>query len=212
MTDVRPVPHGTHRHLWRGASMVLAVLMLAACTGSGPVTPGSTADGPLSPGAAPEGWHKFDRGLVMFYAPVALGDGEEVDPDPRAPDERLFALFGPTNDHGGRSGVSTSVTEAPTRSASVEANAMENELTATSSIEDMTRTEVTWPGATAATFLTWERDVEHDDGAVLRYHHEYLFADLEHGGGQVVVGTVAPVEDYDALQMHEVMTTIILNP
>ena len=206
MTDVRPVPHGTHRHLWRGASMVLAVLMLAACTGSGP------GDGPLTPGDAPDGWQEFDRGLVTFYAPEALGDGKEVDPDPRAPDERLFALFGPTNDHGGRSGVSTSVTEAPTRSASVEANAMENELTATSSIEDMTRTEVTWPGATAATFLTWERDVEHDDGAVLRYHHEYLFADLEDDAGQVVVGTVAPVEDYDDLQMHTIMTTIILNP
>lgn len=212
MTDVRPVPHGTHRHLWRGASLALAVLVLAACAQSGPVTPGSTADGPVSPVAAPEGWHKVDRGLVTFSVPVALGDGEEVDPDPRAPDARSFVLFGPTNDHGGRSMVSTSVSEAPTRTASVEANAMENELTATSSIEDMTRTEVTWPGATAATFLTWERDVEHADGAVLRYHHEYLFADLDDDAGQVSVGTVAPVEDYDALQMHEVMTTIILNP
>lgn len=212
MTDARSVRTGTHRHLWRGASIALAVLLLAACTESGPVTPGPEADGPLSPGAAPDGWHKVDRGLVTFSVPVALGDGKEVDPDPRAPDERSFVLTGQTGANGGRPGVSTSVTKAPTRSASVEANAMENEMTATSSIEDLTRTEVTWPGATAATFLTWERDVELADGTVLRHHHEYLFADLEHGGGQVVVGTVAPVEDYDALQMHEVMTTIILNP
>jgi len=212
MTDVRPVPHGTHRHLWRGASIALAVLVLAACAQSGPVTPGSTADGPLSPGAAPDGWHKVDRGLVTFSVPVALGDGEEVDPDPRAPDARSFVLLGQTGANGGRPGVSTTVSKAPTRTASVEADAMENELTATSTIEDMTRTELTWPGAVEATYLTWDRDVELADGTVLRHHHEWFFADLDDDAGQVVVGTVAPVEDYDALQMHTIMTTIILNP
>src|SRR5665811_944487 len=99
MTDVRPVPHGTHRHLWRGASMVLAVLMLAACTGSGP------GDGPLSPGDAPDGWHEVDRGLVTFSVPAALGDGDDVDPAPRAPDERSFVVLGQTGANGGRPGV-----------------------------------------------------------------------------------------------------------
>ena len=150
--------------------------------------------------------------MVTFYAPEVLGDGEEFDPDPRAPEARQFALFGPTNEHGGTSMVTTTVSEAPTRSASAEADALENELTATSTIEDMTRTEITWPGATAATYLTWDRDVEHDDGAVLRYHYEWFFADLDDDAGQVTVGTVAPVEDYDDLQMHTIMTTITLNP
>ncbi|MCL3859922.1 hypothetical protein [Actinotalea sp. K2] len=190
-----------------GAVALSAVLLLAACT----TDPASPSDGPLVPGPAPDGWEAVDYGTVTVHVPAGFEPVDGASADPAHPDAESFALLGPANDEGRTPGVTTTVAPDPDRTASVEVDALENQWSATRGVEDFARSQVSWPGAESAVFLAFESEATDSSGTSVPYRYEWFVADLE-DGSQVLVGSVAPVADFDELQMHEVLSSLELAP
>jgi len=164
-------------------------------------------DAPVTPASAPANWQSVDQGPVTIHVPATFSESEPLASDSAVAGVGTFVWTGPKNAAGRTPGVTTTVADHPTRPAATEAKAMEDGQNATRGVKDFTTAEIDWPGADAATFLAFEADATDSQDVTVRYRYEWVMADLS-GGEQVLIGAVAPLADFDALEIHRILASI----
>lgn len=226
MTKHRPGSHAAARLLRAStltAAVAVSLLLVAACTstddagdpatepaaGSASEPAAGSAAGSVAPASAPADWQAVDQGPLTIHVPATFVESEPLASDSAPAGVGEFVWIGPKNAEGRSPGVTTTVTDNPTRPAATEAKAMEDQQNATRGVEDFTTAEIDWPGAEAATYLAYEADATDAQDVTVRYRYEWVMADLS-GGQQVLVGAVAPLADFDELEIHRILTSIDL--
>ncbi len=197
------------------ALMLVGVLALAACStaddAAAPSTPRATSasEDPTGPAApltpladAPAGWSRIELGAVTLDVP----DGFAVVQEPAAtdaPDGSWIVRYG--DQDGERAAITVVRDPAPTRAPADTAAAALSAARAQHSVQDDASAGLAWPGAEAATYLTYLQGVR-VGGTAVEHRAEWVYADLA-DGSQVVVGVFAPLDLFDELQMHDVLAT-----
>jgi hypothetical protein len=188
----------------RAAVLAGALAVLAACSSSGGGSDEPGAD--LAPTAAPSGWTSHDLGPVTMSSPT---DWVSYDPDaPSEPGTAAYGLKSPlAADDAGTGGVYVLTAAQPERDAAESTSNSRTVAEATQGAEDIVEQTLTWPGAEAAGFLSYESEMPADAGATERYRFELLTLDLS-GGDQVFVTVVGPAATFEDDGKHSVLASV----